>query len=99
MAIVRAYMPCNQLGSRNSECRHTHQGHTASFQERKGSEKNRGHRRVLCKLAREFATFGVVIDNERRGSYHWFLRVKAHHFRGLFWKGWLGTAGRPDVHY
>ncbi len=30
-------------------------------------------------------TFGVVFDNEHRGGYRWFLRARAHHFRGPFW--------------
>ena len=31
------------------------------------------------------AFLGVVFDNEHRGGYRWFLRARAHHFRGLFW--------------
>ena len=30
-------------------------------------------------------TFGVVVDNEHGAGYRWFLRARAHHYRGPFW--------------
>ena len=42
-------------------------------------------RMYMCRMIiSQLDTFGVVMDNEHRGGYRWFLRVREHHFRGLF---------------
>ena len=40
------------------------------------------------------STFGLVMDNERRGGYRWFLRVRAHHSRAQLGRvGWGPPVG------